>query len=345
MNNIETSPATLKIPKSLEKYSYFGTRLLDDLYSNDSIKTMHIYKCLSQQTGQAIKDFASEVITDDRGQKLIDCGTYIVTDKDNKVVAANFCRQRICPLCQKRKSMKTYADFKQILDELKDNVFLHLVLTVPNVYADKLAETIDRMQVASSRFFRMGDLKKAFKGIARCTEVSYNPKRKDWHPHFHCLIAVNKSYATSRDYIKQQDLRRWWSAAWIVSDKSDIDNATDELLLLYSSFLKNKPDKLLQVFITKADEGALPEIAKYAVKPLAIDLEMHKLVPVLEELFPALHGRRLVQLYGIIKETAHKLNIEVGEESAENETTNEASLNRMLWGFSSDTHCFGYFMR
>lgn len=41
--------------------------------------------------------------------------------------------------------------------------------------------------------------------------TQYGTKNFDtYHPHFHVLIAVNKSYFTSRDYLSQAR----WTAAW-----------------------------------------------------------------------------------------------------------------------------------
>ena len=36
--------------------------------------------------------------------------------------------------------------------------------------------------------------------IARKLEITYNKERDDYHPHFHVLITVNKSYFTDKDY-------------------------------------------------------------------------------------------------------------------------------------------------
>lgn len=340
LDNIETSPATIKVPKTLDKYSYLGSQLLDDLYSDVSMKTMHIYKALGKVLGQTIIDFSERTIFEDRGEKIRDCGTYILRNTDGDVISANFCRQRLCPLCQKRRSMKTYADFDKIMSDLSDFNFLHLVLTVPNCSAEELQTVCDRMQISSSRLFRYGDIKRAFKGIARCLEITHNTKNGTYHPHFHCMVAVNKSYATSRDYVKQKNIKALWTSFYSCSAFADVDNVTDDVIALHSSLYR---DRGFQVYISKADKGALPEIAKYCVKPLSIDLEGAELCRVIEEMFPTLHGRRLIQTYGVIRESAHKLKITFDDESAD--TVTDEIAERWLWGYNKNTATYGYYLR
>ena len=51
------------------------------------------------------------------------------------------------------------------------------------------------------------------KGYIRKLEVTFNAEANTYHPHFHILFAVNKSYFTSRDYIKILDLLEMWRKA------------------------------------------------------------------------------------------------------------------------------------
>ncbi|MDE9983016.1 protein rep, partial [Staphylococcus pseudintermedius] len=52
------------------------------------------------------------------------------------------------------------------------------------------------------------------KGYVRKLEITYNKKRDDYNPHFHVLIAVNKSYFTDkRYYINQKKWLELWRSA------------------------------------------------------------------------------------------------------------------------------------
>ena len=262
------------------------------------------YKKMTVSTAELLKkdDFLLE-----RGEIIEHCGDLIQFDSEGNLVSANFCRQRICPNCQRRKALKTYSKFKSISDELQKQgfVFLHLVLTIRNVEDFELNETITKLFDASSRLFRRKECKRVFKGALRCLEVSYQKRDGTFHPHLHCLIAVNKSYFTSRYYLKVEKLRELWG----------------EVL---------RVDYLPQVWASRCNDNAIAEVAKYAVKPLELDLTDTTKLFVLKCLFCCLHGRRLLQTYGIIRTAAKALNIDLEED--------ESALSSEL----EAVHSFGY---
>ncbi len=299
LDNIETScpgskssnPLTCKHSEALNS---------ENLYIFDIEK----YKLLSLKTSTSLLDFSTSDTLRNKALLMRACGSDVGFD-GNKLVSANFCRLRLCPMCQRRKSLKTYSDFCKILDELKSFSFLHLVLTVPNVCADELSDCIKLMQNCSTRFFNHSDVKRAFVGVARCLEVSYNSRTITYHPHFHCLVAVKKSYFSSRDYLKRDRLVHIWSALWRMRF-DNVRKIKDSVINSYN--LTN--ESYLQLFVTKADSGALPEIAKYAVKPLDLDLTNKERASVLDVLYGALKGKRLIQTYGVIKEASKKCKID-----------------------------------
>ena len=238
------------------------------------------------------------------------CGTRLGFDNEGVLKSANFCRLRICPMCQRRRALKVASEFDRIMKHL-DCSWIHLVLTVPNCKDFQLSHLLDTMQTCSSRLFRLNFVKKAFKGIARCTEVSYNSKSDEYHPHFHCLVAVNKSYFTSRDYIQILKLRKYWTVivnqAFIgVNVRAKSDSYFDMLVDDFSD------DQIVyQCHIGKANDKAVAEIAKYCVKPLELALTGTALYKPLEVIYYALHSRRLVQMYGTIAESARELRVDL----------------------------------
>lgn len=254
---------------------------------------------------------ADDFVFGDRLQKMLACGTLLQVDDSGKVLSANFCRQRICPMCQRRRSLKIGAEFSELMDSL-DCSWLHLVLTVPNCSASELSDLLDTMQICSSRLFSLDCVKKAFKGIARCTEVTYNPLRDDYHPHFHCLIAVNKSYFNSRYYLNIEYIRQLWTVIFCSAQAGyKVKNRADSWIYKQLESFDFDSTVLLQCSITKADNGAVSEIAKYCVKPLDLHLNGFDLYEPLHNIFYALHNRRLVQTYGIIKETFSALGVDI----------------------------------
>lgn len=329
LDNIETSNTLDFFCKPLH---INGSELSDTqkLYSDSELLKVlgDIEDCKKRavETSTALIDFGNDFDWSDRGWAMYHCGDFVAFE-GNKIVASNFCRLRLCPMCQRRKSLKTFSDFCKILDELKDYAFLHLVLTVPNVEGSELSETLDYMNRSSSRFFRVKALQKAFKGVARFTEISYNNKHNNFHPHFHNLIAVKKSYFTSRDYLKYDYLRALWSAVWL-NRKKNLSRLSDDKLLLSDLSDSNS----LQIFITKADEGALPEIAKYAVKPLMFECSRRERAEILQALYEGIHSKRLVQTYGVIREACRKLKIDFEADSVELDTLENS--NKIVYNYN-----------
>ena len=241
----------------------------------------------------------------DRGKKLCECGTYIgfnFNENENlSVTSANFCRQRLCPMCQRRRSLRTYSAVSKVY-ELANKTgyqFLHVVLTVPNCPAAALNKTCDFLFKQSSLLFRKSDdvhtkaackgnedikklrrnIKNSFKGVFRALEITFNDRLDinhpfAFHPHLHCLVAVRKSYFTSRDYISHEKLQKVWGTL------TGIEN--------------------VQVFIGRVTDqcASIAEVAKYAVKPFKGDVT----VEVLETLHKALFNRRLVQTFGVFRD-------------------------------------------
>ena len=264
------------------------------MYSNNEVLDLKDYEKYKRLSLNVASLFLSDDELHDRGKLIEHCGDLIQFDKENNLVSANFCRQRLCPNCQRRNSLKLYSKFKRIESKLLSDgfCFAHLVLTCQNCESDELTKTIKLLYDASSKFFKDKKVKQGFKGALRCLEVSYNRTNCNYHPHLHCLIAVKKSYFTSRYYLNREKIADIWKKCL-------------------------KIDYNPQVWITKCDDNALAEVVKYAVKPLELTTSDVVRLSVLKTLHHGLHGRRLLQTYGIIKEVAKQLNIDLNEEDSD----------------------------
>ena len=260
----------------------------------DALSDIEYYKRLSLDNLKAIE--LSQTLSD-KYSVIYSCGSF-VSFSEGHLVGANFCRERFCTLCQKRKSLKVYSDMHKVFQLLGDEyTFVHLVLTVRNVSSFNLSGTIDKLFSASRKLFNNSRVKQGFKGVMRCLEVSYNSAADNYHPHLHCLCVVKPSYFHSRYYLKQADLSLMWA---------------DALGVDYSP----------QIYITKADTSAALEIAKYSCKPLELDLPLRKRAEVFDVLNRALKGRRLIQFFGVLREVTKelKINFDTDNESLPAET-------------------------
>ncbi len=242
------------------------------------------------------------------GQNMLHCGSSIEISADTKcsnsdtitpqynvekllISGGNFCRSRLCPVCQKRRSLRVYAQCAEVFASLlaQDFVFLHVVLTVKNCSGFALSREISGLYDGFSRMIKRPELK-TWKGALRCLEVTYSEKLDNFHPHLHCLVAVKKSYFKSRYYVSHDLLCRIWKES------------------------KNL-DYMPSCHIERADFGSIAEVAKYCVKPLELDgLPQSELLYCYEVLGAALHGRRLLQTYGVIRQAFKDCRVDLEKE-------------------------------
>ena len=273
------------------------------VYSNidECTADFELLKEYNNKTYRLLKD---DFLLDGVAEKINDCGDFLGFAYDNaaggySLVSANFCRQKLCPMCQKRKSLKAYANTLKVYDYLQRyNVeYIHLVLTVPNCSGGAdLVNTVRGLYKAFGKFYNYRECQAAFKGCLRCLEISYNYEQGTFHPHLHCLICVNASYFSSRYYLSFDRLRELWAKA-------------------------NKSAEPYQISVGKIKgdvQKGFAEICKYCFKPLDYSLIDDTTAKyILETMGIVLKGQRCVQKYGLIKEAFQHLNIENIDDEAE----------------------------
>ena len=264
---------------------------------DDFLKEASVFKLKSIHLGYLLQD--SRYLSD-YALAVQSCGNFLrfgVSPEDDITLdGANFCRKRLCPMCQWRRSRRLYSQLVQLWERLRSDGFdfLHMVLTVRNCSGDDLNSTIDSMYRNSSRMLK-DDCFVAFKGALRFLEVTYNARRGDYHPHLHFLCVVRKSYFTSRYYVKRR----------LLADK-------------WAEYMRFDYDPIQSLFIGKADEGSVSEVAKYCVKPFDFDsLRRSEERLVYETLHFALHGRRMIQSYGVMRQYLHDIGVESLEADTE----------------------------
>lgn len=320
LDKLETAENCKKAPE-LNNTNGFGDIINEKLYSvSDIVGSIKYYKQLSLDLVAALEVYSPALL--DRSRLISACGNHITVgtaDGETRLLHANFCRQRICPMCQRRKSLKTAADIFRIQEHLGEEYrWLHLVLTVPNCKNYELTKTVNRLYKTSSELFRDKRIKQGFKGALRALEISYNNTDDSYHPHLHCLIAVKKSYFTSRYYLPQSLLRWKWVYYW------------------------GSPD-LLQININAIkDAGGVAEVAKYCVKPLELDLDNMSRAHITEQMFDTLYGRRLLQAYGVVREAAKRLKIRLDEDEDTQPDKKLTDVKRFVYDRKEDTYIPDY---
>lgn len=200
-----------------------------------------------------------------KAQRVSDCGTFlefahaidangVMSDK-GKLYNANFCRDRLCPMCSWRRSYKIFAQVSKIMSCIGGKYkFIMLTLTVPNCTPEELSETVQRLFGAWGKLIRTKAYKMAVKGFFRALEVTRNKMDGTYHPHFHCILAVPLDYAESELYIPREEWLKMWRKCY--QDESIIS-----LDVRMAKGKNAETDNCVEAL-----SSAVAEIAKYAVK-------------------------------------------------------------------------------
>lgn len=239
-----------------------------------------------------------------KAYRVEECGTLLsfkIIDEDlKKLFKANFCKDRLCPMCIWRRSMKIFGQVSKVMDralEDKEYRFLFLTLTVKNCIGEELSSEIDRMFNSLKLLFKRKEVKGIVIGYFRGLEVTYNEECDTYHPHFHIILMVNKSYFKKSDkYLTQKD----WTNLW-----------KDCLKVDYTPIVNVKAFKTASKEQTRK---SICEVAKYTVKDndyLFEDIEMtDNTVAILNNV---LKGRRLIAFGKEFRKIHKELNLDDAE--------------------------------
>lgn len=294
-------------------------QVLSDKRRNGKERPWALYKLSNGYVALAYDD-----VDKAKADRLRECANWLEFVKGEnglKLHNANFCRVRLCPICAWRRSLKTFGQVYKIVSVAQsDYAFVFLTLTVKNCEPERLSDTLDLLSKSWDRFIKYKDVKAVVKGYYRACEVTHNVSADTFHPHFHCLLAVNKSYFTSRDYMSHDK----WQALWRKAIRADYAPQVD--------IRRVKSNRV---------EGVCAEVAKYAVKVGEVvcfddwDLTV-KTVAVLDK---ALNKRRFIAFGGVFKDIHKRLNlddVENGDLIHENESDDiDVSSDTVLYAWNS----------
>ena len=192
---------------------------LQDLQLSESLKKITLHKLIADKV-----NIAKMLQRDRRSEHIQVCGSMLQFLKERNLVSeeirrrlvkGNFCKYRFCPMCQWRMARKVCREVLgrlRTIDEAHNGVaLLFLTLTIKNESLTKLNSTVKHLSQAFQRLQQSKQYKDAVLGSIRAIEFLGDHTEKDeCHPHFHCLLVVNKSYFTSRDYINFEEWTNLW---------------------------------------------------------------------------------------------------------------------------------------
>ena len=263
----------------------------DESKENQEVKNNILEKC----TGKKLKNpkfsnYIEPFVSKKMMELITGCGNLLMFLSDfemenKKLYKGSFCKNRFCPMCSWRMACKDSLKISILMEHLKkegNKEFIFLTLTAPNVKGDKLEEEIRKYNKSFDKLMKRNEVKNIVKGYIRKLEVTYNSDMSSksydtYHPHFHVVIAVNKTYFKKSDlYINQQR----WLELW--------QEATGDSSITQVDVRKSRANNLKEVY----------ELAKYSAK----DSDYLISRPVFETFYKALKGKRFIVYGGLFSE-------------------------------------------
>lgn len=282
------------------------------------IKLIRMDKDTSKKKkNQALVPLIRSLVSENMLELIKECSTFMAFLADEslektKQHKGNSCKNRFCPICAWKKARKDALALSIMMEYIRQEEkkeFIFLTLTAPNVEADKLNDEIKHYNQSFKRLMERKEIKAVVKGYARKLEITYNKERfitkrmyrkaqsyydrqglkvgdnnpsyDTFHPHFHVILVVNKSYFTqTTQYINHDRWLELWQAA------------------------TGNPS-ITQVDVRKVRRNSgkeVQEVAKYSAK----DEDYLVSEDVFKVFYKALKGKRLIVYSGLFKDAMKK---------------------------------------
>lgn len=224
------------------------------------------------------------------------------SDGTKKLYQSYFCKNKLCAICNWRRSMKYSYQASKIVEEAMTRQpkgrFLFLTLTVKNVTGQELNQAMTDILIGFNRLMKYKKVDKNLIGFLRATEVTYSKELDNYHPHLHVLLMVKPGYFRSKDdYLTQEE----WTELWQKAMKLDYTPMVDIRAV--------KADK------GKGLKGAILETAKYPVKPFDVtdektDFTDQEKLQIVDDMLIGLHRKRQIGFGKLFKEIKKDLDFD-----------------------------------
>lgn len=258
---------------------------------------------------------SKNVVSANTLELIKECNTFMMMVADGslekkKQHKGNSCKNRFCPICAWKKAKKDALALSVMMAYLKQEEkkeFIFLTLTAPNVSAEELNGEIKHYNHSFKKLMERKEVKAIVKGYARKLEITYSEERDDYHPHFHVLIAVNKSYFTQTT---QYIARNRWLELWQQATKNPL---------------------ITQVDVRKVRNGRddkVYEIAKYSAK----DSDYLQNQNVFGVFYNALKGKQTLVYSGLFKDAMKKYKANELDQYKEKDMTKYVYAIMYNWG-------------
>lgn len=230
------------------------------------------------------------------------------------------CHLRMCPVCAEKTAGYHAGQLVEAINHIyadgHDHFWVMLVLTVRNCRVDDLKSTVDMMLKGWGRMIKRNWWREYVKGSVRRMEITYNRETKEFHPHIHVLMEVDKTYfqTTTKKFTTGYKTTDEWAEYWRTAIKANYKP------VVYIKRVARADEKISEKWNRKMErddrelkmiEGAaLETVAKYTVKYGSVlkGVPLADQARVVEALDEALGNRRVVAYLGTIDKARKELN-------------------------------------
>lgn len=307
-------------------------QVLNDIRKNGKVNDWQGKKVMNVEYADLLQELNYK-----KAQNVRLCGEILKFKKREdgslKLEQAWFCKSRLCPMCNWRRSVKHSSQVIKIVDEAVKKYpkgrFLFWTLTTKNVFTgDELKDELARMNMAFNRLMDYKKIQKNMLGYLKATEVTVNSIDGSYNQHLHILVFVRPSYfkGTGDNYISQKELTDFWKRALKI----------DYIPIVNVKAVKPEANKKEKGVI-----AAVYETAKYPVKSIDYLTDNHEEnLQRVDDLEIGLKRKRLISFGGIFKEIRKELqldDVETGDliktssEEDEELTTGQVIVARWNW--------------
>ena len=253
-----------------------------------------------------------------KSKNVKDCNRYYTVNKYQKalikdLLRTNLCTDKFCNNCKKLKQSARINKYKTVLKPYND-VLHHMTLTQPNVKAEDLPQTIEKMSKKFAYLIRYLNGEKKIKdldfsafgyqGAIRCLEITFNNKKPlPYHAHYHILIALDHDTDFDNKHIKNKYSRSRHSPDKVraFSEQEILIQKIWKLLMTDKEVTKKNIDALdigYACVIDDFDDDDYLELFKYVTKTTD-ENDNVMTYNNFKTLYAALKDMKAIQAYGV----------------------------------------------
>mgnify|MGYP006330679091 CR=1 FL=1 len=285
-----------------------------DIITDESIKVNRSDEKFTKWTEKKkanlkIADKMCDIGFKKRGFRMRECGTFLTYKYcpdcgKSFISSSNLCRDKLCPTCSWRLSLKRFAEMCCTMNALNDcdmSCAGFLTLTVKNCKPENLRYTIKKMNEDWNRMLAGRIMKTLIIGWARSLEITYNKETNTFHPHFHIIVLFE-------DMIDEGETNKFFRKAWGHACRLPYEPITDFRMINRSKESTGTDNDKIY--------GAILETFKYSVK----DSEVEEMpLDVFRQFVMAIQGIRFVSFGGIIKKARKELGLKENDSEDDND--------------------------